>query len=107
MGHVVIESQPWIAPKTLNPIPKPTKEQHLVATHKRKPSSPAISLPLLAFSEQNTSWVVLQERLGENADGFRWGLDDIGASMVQTEDGLRWGCGEDGFERGKGIIRGD
>lgn len=70
MGHVEVEGQPWEAPKTLNPIPKAAEEQHSVATHKRKPSSSAISLSLLAFSVQTTSWVVLQKRVGENADGF-------------------------------------
>lgn len=114
MSHVKVKSQPWKAPKPLHPIPKPTEQQHLIATHKRKLSFSAIPFSFLRLSIQNMTWVALHKRVDENACGFWWVFEDIGVSMVQTENVLgkierwpSWGSGKRGFQRGKRKIRGN
>jgi hypothetical protein len=51
------ESKPRKTPKTLHPIPKPTKSQRLMATHMAKISLlSSLSPAYLAFLRRNVVW---------------------------------------------------
>jgi hypothetical protein len=57
VSHMEVECKPRKAPKTLHPIPKPTKSQRLLAPHMAKISLlSSLSPAYLAFLRRNVVW---------------------------------------------------